>query len=120
MAIENVSCLSSLFRAHPAVEALYRSMDGEANPAGWAPACCSPVACCGMGLGFSGANEAPALALFIFALIFLSFLLGVYLKSILEEIESCARNDMSRMHFRYFLLRCIAGWRSIKSLERAL
>jgi hypothetical protein len=76
MAIENVSCLSSLFRAHPAVEALYRSMDGEANPAGWAPACCSPVACCGMGLGFSGANEAPALALFIFALIFLSFLLA--------------------------------------------
>ena len=37
MAIENVSCLSSLFRAHPAVEAVYRSMDGEANSAGWAP-----------------------------------------------------------------------------------
>jgi hypothetical protein len=30
----------------------------------------------GLGLGFSGANEAPALALFIFALIFLSFLLA--------------------------------------------
>jgi hypothetical protein len=50
MAIENVSCLSSLFRAHPAVEALYRSMDGEANPAGWAPAFRSPVACCGIGV----------------------------------------------------------------------
>lgn len=44
----------------------------------------------------------------------------VYLKSILDEIESCARNDMSRTHFRYLLLRSIAGWRSIKSLERAL
>ena len=45
---------------------------------------------------------------------------GFYLKSILDEIESCARNDMSRMHFRYLLLRCTDGWRSVKSFERAL